>query len=142
MIVAVLGGTGLQGRAALVDLTRSEGVEKVLCADAVLSDDLGRLERFIDRSKIEMVKMDGSSKQDIARVLKRGADAALDLLPVQLMPLAFEAAIEARVPLVSTNYAHTLKHLHESALAAGIALMPECGLDPGIDLVPRCARVR
>jgi len=135
MIVAVLGGTGLQGRAALVDLTRSKGIEKVLCADAVLSDDLGKLEKFIDRSKVEMVKMDGSSKRDIVRVLKRGADVAIDLLPIQFMPLAFEAAIEARVPLVSTNYAHTLRQMHEPALAAGIALMPECGLDPGIDLV-------
>jgi saccharopine dehydrogenase-like NADP-dependent oxidoreductase len=135
MIVAVLGGMGLQGRAALVDLTRSKGVEKVLCADAVQSDDLGKLESFIDRRKIEMVQADGSSKRDIVRVLKKGADVAIDLLPIQLMPLAFEAAIEARVPLVSTNYAHTLKHLHEPTLAAGIALMPECGLDPGIDLV-------
>jgi saccharopine dehydrogenase-like NADP-dependent oxidoreductase len=135
MIVAVLGGTGLQGRAALVDLNRSKGVEKILCADAVLSDDLGKIERSIDRGKVERVQMDGSSKQDIVRVLKKGADVAIDLLPVQLMPLAFEAAIEAGVPLVSTNYAHTLKHLHKPALAAGIALMPECGLDPGIDLV-------
>ena len=135
MIVAVLGGMGLQGRAALLDLTRSKGVDKVLCADMVQSGDLGKLERFIDRSKVEMVRMDGSSKGEIVRVLKGGADVAIDLLPVQLMPLAFEAAIEAGVPLVSTNYAHTLKHLHEPALAAGIALMPECGLDPGIDLV-------
>jgi lysine 6-dehydrogenase len=135
MIVAVLGGMGLQGRAALLDLTLSKGVEKVFCADVVQSDDLGKLERFIDRRKIEMVQMDGSSKQDIVRVLKKGADVAIDLLPIQFMPLAFEAAIEARVHLVSTNYAHTMRHLHEPALAAGIGLMPECGLDPGIDLV-------
>jgi len=126
---------GLQGRAALLDLTRSKGVEKVLCADVVQGDDLGKLERFIDRRKIERVQMDGSSKRDIVRVLKKGADVAIDLLPIQFMPLAFEAAIEARVPLVSTNYAHTMRHLHEPALAAGIGLMPECGLDPGIDLV-------
>jgi saccharopine dehydrogenase-like NADP-dependent oxidoreductase len=135
MIVAVLGGMGLQGRAALLDLTRSKGVEKVLCADVVQGDDLGKLERFIDRRKIERVQVDGSSKRDIVRVLKKGADVAIDLLPIQFMPLAFEAAIEARVPLVSTNYAHTMRHLHEPALAAGIGLMPECGLDPGIDLV-------
>ena len=135
MIVAVLGGLGLQGRAALLDLTRSKEVKKVLCADVVQSDALGKLERFIDRRKIERVQMDGSSKRDIVRVLKKGADVAIDLLPIQFMPLAFEAAIEARVPLVSTNYAHTMRHLHEPALAAGIGLMPECGLDPGIDLV-------
>jgi lysine 6-dehydrogenase len=143
VIVAVLGGLGLQGRAALLDLTRSEGVEKVICADAVPGGDLGKLERFIDRGKLEMIEMDGSSTRDIVRVLKRGADVAVDLLPIQLMPVAFEAAVEARVPLVSTNYAHTLRYMHEPALAAGVALMPECGLDPGIDLVicGRAARV-
>jgi saccharopine dehydrogenase-like NADP-dependent oxidoreductase len=135
MIVAVLGGMGLQGKAALVDLTRSEGVEKILCADAAVSDDLGKIEKFIDRGKVEMIKMDGSSKADIVRVLNKGADVAIDLLPIQFMPLAFEASIEAGVHLVSTNYAHTLKHLHKPAFAAGVALMPECGLDPGIDLV-------
>jgi saccharopine dehydrogenase-like NADP-dependent oxidoreductase len=79
--------------------------------------------------------MDASASRNIVEVLQRGVDVAIDLLPIQFMPLAFEAAIEARVPLVSTNYAHTLHHLHQPALAAGIALMPECGLDPGIDLV-------
>jgi len=135
MIVAVLGSMGLQGRAAVLDLARSKGVEKVLCADAIQSDDLGKLARFIDMGKVERVKMDASSARNIVRVLKRGADVAIDLLPIRFMPLAFEAATEARVPLVSTNYAHTLRHLHEPALAAGVALMPECGLDPGIDLV-------
>ncbi len=134
MIIAVLGGMGLQGKAALLDLTRSKKVEKVLCADRV-QEDLGKLSRFIDMGKVEMVEMDASSTRDIVRVLKREVDVAIDLLPIQFMPLAFDAAIEARVPLVSTNYAHTLHHLHEPALAAGIALMPECGLDPGIDLV-------
>jgi saccharopine dehydrogenase-like NADP-dependent oxidoreductase len=135
MIVAVLGGMGLQGKAAVLDLTRSTEVEKVFCADAVQRDDFGKIERFIDRGKVERIGMDASSRQDIVRVLKKGADVAIDLLPIQLMPLAFEAAIEAGVHLVSTNYAHTLKHLHKPALAAGVALMPECGLDPGIDLV-------
>ena len=44
-------------------------------------------------------------------------------------------AIDAKVPLVSTNYAHPLRKLHQQAVDAGVSLMPECGLDPGIDLV-------
>jgi len=51
------------------------------------------------------------------------------------MANAFEAALETRVPLVSTNYGKPIQHLHEPAKAAGVSLMPECGLDPGIDLV-------
>ena len=51
------------------------------------------------------------------------------------MPAAFDAAVAARVPLVSTNYAKDLRHLDAPARERGITLMPECGLDPGIDLV-------
>jgi lysine 6-dehydrogenase len=134
MIVAVLGGMGLQGRAAVADLCRSKAVEKVLCADAVLRDP-GRLATLPGWEKVETVKMDASSARNVAGVLERGADVGIDLLPIGFMPTAFQAAIDTRVPLVSTNYAHTVRHLHEPAVAAGVALMPECGLDPGIDLV-------
>ncbi|HEX9911079.1 MAG TPA: hypothetical protein VGA86_09345, partial [Desulfatiglandales bacterium] len=63
MIVAVLGGMGLQGKAALLDLTRSEGVEKVVCADANQKD-LGKLATFIDMGKVERVEMDASSARN------------------------------------------------------------------------------
>ena len=36
--------------------------------------------------------------------------------------------------LLGTNYAHPIAPLHESAQRAGMAILPECGLDPGIDL--------
>ena len=65
----------------------------------------------------------------------KDVDVAIDLLPLPLMINAFEAALEARVPLVSTNYGAPIRRLHQAAAAAGVALMPECGLDPGIDLI-------
>jgi lysine 6-dehydrogenase len=51
------------------------------------------------------------------------------------MPKVYEAAVEAGVGLVGTSYGHTIRHLHDRAVNAGVSLMPECGLDPGIDLV-------
>jgi lysine 6-dehydrogenase len=88
-----------------------------------------------DTSKITPIALDASSKPALIRLLRSGIDAAIDLLPLPLMVNAFEAAIEARVPLVSTNYGGAVRHLNGPAQAAGIGLMPECGLDPGIDLV-------
>jgi saccharopine dehydrogenase-like NADP-dependent oxidoreductase len=134
MKVLVLGGLGLQGKAALLDLARSEDVEEVVCAD-VVSTGLESLARFADLSKVRMAQVDASSKPEVVSLLRQGVDAAIDLLPLPLMRTAFEAAIEVGVPLVSTNYAKTLRDLDSRAAAAGVSLMPECGLDPGIDLV-------
>jgi saccharopine dehydrogenase-like NADP-dependent oxidoreductase len=134
MKVVVLGGLGLQGKAALLDLARSDGVKEVLCAD-VETTGLEKLACIADLSRIRVVRTDASSKATLVSLLRQGVDAAIDLLPFPLMRTAFEAAIEAGVPLVSTNYAETLRDLDGRAVEAGVCLMPECGLDPGIDLV-------
>jgi lysine 6-dehydrogenase len=134
MKIAVLGGMGSQGRAALLDLARCDEVEEIISAD-LSSDALDKLRPFADVNKITPVKVDASSKKALAQLLGDNVDAAIDLLPLHFMPNAFEAAIEVGVHLVSTNYAYGLAHLHEKAVQAGVSIMPECGLDPGIDLV-------
>lgn len=134
MKIAVLGGLGSQGRGALLDLVSSAAVDEIICADANL-DGWDRFAATVDTTKLSAVKIDASSKESLVELLGQNVDAAIDLLPLKFMLNAFEAAIAAKVPLVSTNYAQPLRHLHQQAVDAGIALMPECGLDPGIDLV-------
>jgi len=134
MKVAVLGGMGLQGKAALADLARSKDVTEIICAD-LEPNVLGKMADFLDVGRVTPVKIDASSKDSLVSVLRQDVDVAIDLLPLPLMPNAFEAAIEAGVALVSTNYANTIQHLHDRAVEAGVSLMPECGLDPGIDLI-------
>ena len=134
MKVAVLGGMGLQGKAALADLARSKDVTEIICAD-LEPNALGKMADFLDVGRVTPVKIDASSKDSLVSVLRQDVDVAIDLLPFPLMPNAFDAAIEAGVDLVSTNYANTVRHLHDRAVEAGVSLMPECGLDPGIDLI-------
>ena len=134
MKIAVLGGLGLQGKAALADLSKSEAVEEVICADVNL-DAWEKLKGIIDTKKVSPLKVNASSKDALAFLLRQDVDVVIDLLPVGLMPIAFEAAIEAGVPLVGTNYGHSVRHLNRRAVTAGVSLMPECGLDPGIDLI-------
>ena len=57
------------------------------------------------------------------------------MLPRQFLETVCRAAIRNGVSVVNTNYAYPIAHLNESAKEAGVAIMPECGLDPGIDLV-------
>jgi saccharopine dehydrogenase-like NADP-dependent oxidoreductase len=125
---------GLQGRAAIADLARSKDVQDVVCVD-IDSQGAEKLARIADMRRVHMESADMSSKSAILALLRQGFDVAIDLLPFPLMRNAFEAAIEAGVPLVSTNYAKTVRDLHGRAAEAGVSIMPECGLDPGIDLV-------
>ena len=134
MKIVVFGGLGSQGRGALLDLSQSAAVDEIICADANLEGWVD-FAAAVDIAKISPVKIDASAKDSLVALLKQNVDAAIDLLPLKFMVNAFEAAIEAQVPLVSTNYAHPLRHLHQRAVEAGIGLMPECGFDPGIDLV-------
>lgn len=134
MKIAVLGGLGMQGKAALLDLSRSAAVTEILCVDSSLRE-WEALSAIVETSKITPVALDASSRPALAALLAQGVDAAIDLLPLPLMATACEAAIDASVPLVSTNYARHVRHLETRAREAGARLLPECGLDPGIDLI-------
>lgn len=134
MKIAVLGGLGIQGKAALADLSNSKIVNEVICADAHL-DEWENISRWIDAKKIHPVKIDAGKRDELTRLLVQEVDVAIDLLPAPLMTNAFEAAVEAGVPMICTNYGPEIRHLHNAAMTADIALIPECGLDPGIDLI-------
>jgi saccharopine dehydrogenase-like NADP-dependent oxidoreductase len=46
-----------------------------------------------------------------------------------------QAAIKTGVGVVNTNFAYSIAELDSQAKNAGVTIMPECGLDPGIDLI-------
>lgn len=133
MKFVVLGGCGIQGRTAIVDLARSPDVETVVCADSDLAN-LKLIKGLIDDSKIEARTIDATDVDQVAALLD-GASAALDLLPRTITEPVCLAAIKAGVSLVNTNYGYPIKDLDGPAKEAGVSLLPESGLDPGIDLI-------
>jgi saccharopine dehydrogenase-like NADP-dependent oxidoreductase len=134
MKIVVLGGLGIQGKAALANLSNSKIVDEVICADSNL-DLWPHISSQVGAKKIQAVKINAGKNGELKRLLSQDVDVAIDLLPAPLMMNAFETAIDVGVPMISTNYGSGIRHLHNAAMAAGIALMPECGLDPGIDLI-------
>jgi len=56
-------------------------------------------------------------------------------LPPQCIRTVAEAAIKIGVHLVNTNYAYDILDLDHAAKEKDISIVPECGLDPGIDLI-------
>ena len=133
MRVLVLGGCGIQGKVAVFDLAGSPNVEEVICADASL-EAIRDIADFIDMHKVRTVTLDAGNPDDLDRLFRQ-ADVAIDLLPRQFIEPVCRAAIRNAVSVVNTNYAYPIANLHEEARKAGVAIMPECGLDPGIDLV-------
>jgi saccharopine dehydrogenase-like NADP-dependent oxidoreductase len=133
MKVLVLGGCGIQGRAALYDLSRNVGVDHVTCAD-IQPERVDTFD-FIDKAKIQIVRIDANDPKALASKMDDKVDVVLDFLPAQITRTVAEAAIKSGVHLVNTNYAYDILELDQAARERGISIIPECGLDPGIDLV-------
>jgi saccharopine dehydrogenase-like NADP-dependent oxidoreductase len=133
MKILVLGGSGTQGRTAIYDLAGDENISRVICAD-ICFDELEKIKPFTDMSKVGTVTVDARNKEALVD-LYRQVDVVIDLLPKDFKQFVNQAALETGVSVVNTNYAYNSEDLDARAKKAGIAIMPECGLDPGIDLV-------
>jgi lysine 6-dehydrogenase len=133
MKVLVLGGCGSQGRAALYDLSRNVSVAHVTCAD--IQPELFHSFDFLDKAKIQIARIDANDSNALASKMDEKFDVILDFLPPQFIRTVAEAAIKSGVHLVNTNYAYDILDLDDAAKEKGISIIPECGLDPGIDLI-------
>lgn len=129
-------GVGLQGQTALDDLAKSDAVEHVVAADM----DIGGLRSLVASrgygQKVSCEPLDASDRESLRRLMSVGPNVAIDLLPVEFITAVAEAAIGQGVHLVNTFYVpKQLRELGARAYANGVAILPEFGMDPGIDLV-------
>ncbi len=69
MKIAVLGGLGLQGRAAVADLVASSGVEEVICVDTA-ADGAARLAGLADLNRVRFVRPKGPAHLMLADVMR------------------------------------------------------------------------
>jgi saccharopine dehydrogenase-like NADP-dependent oxidoreductase len=133
MNVLVLGGCGITGKGALYDLSKNPRVNRIICAD--MDPSCVRSLTYVDQNKIIPEVLNATDRSALTALMKQGVDIVIDLLPSQFIRCVAEAAIEAGVSVINTNYGYDILDLHDAAQTRGIAIMPECGLDPGIDLV-------
>lgn len=129
-------GTGMQGKAALYDLARSEDVTGIVAADADLDALQAHLSEMDYGPKVRMEALDAADPESLARLFARRPDVAIDLLPVPFCDAVAGAAVAHGVHLVNTIYTTpAMRALAAEAQARGVTLLPEFGLDPGIDLL-------
>jgi len=140
-------GCGMQGKAALDDLFHF-----VDNAPIVVVDTQPDLETYLERypgDRITVRKMDITHREKIIEIMS-SASVIVEALPPQFALQTAKWAAETGVSLVSSMYfvnpaesdpdviqknKDELVYIDKAAKERGIVILPEFGLDPGIDLV-------
>lgn len=72
-------------------------------------------------------------KASFLQELVKKADVVVSILPAGLHPIVAKACVNEGVHMVTASYmSNEIKGLHEAAQNAGITILNEVGLDPGI----------
>ena len=140
-------GCGAQGRAVLHDLALGGDDVRVVAADREPS--AGRAVRGYAESRVEARVVDAVDEAAVA-ALMREADVVVEALPGPFaLPMARLAA-HCGVSLVSSMYLRdpqeqdagriaaterAIDELDDAARGNGVVILPEFGLDPGLDLM-------
>jgi lysine 6-dehydrogenase len=127
-------GAGLQGAACAWDLLRSRGVTKVTIAD--LHTD--RLPPFLAATRddrLAVVKLDVNDHPAVRQLMQQH-DAVMSALPYyfngHMAALAVEGDCHFSDLGGNTEIVLEQKKLHDRAKAAGLSIIPDCGLAPGM----------
>jgi len=133
MKIAII-GAGLMGRAALCDAARAEGVEAVgiYDVDKQLAVEMG--ERF-GEGKAVAGRLDAGDEESVAETLS-GYDAAVSCVTYRFNPGLTRAAVKAGCHLVdlggNNDVVKAQLEMDNEAREAGVIVIPDCGLAPGM----------
>jgi len=130
MKVLVL-GSGNIGSTAAGDLAKTMSSCEIVIAD----QDARRAKEVADRigeSNVSWIRLDVVNRGQLLSALK-DCDLAMGFLPGNLGYGLMKGCIEARKDLVDVSFmAENPFRLHQAATGAGITIVPDCGLAPGI----------
>ncbi|MDD5628500.1 MAG: saccharopine dehydrogenase C-terminal domain-containing protein [Elusimicrobia bacterium] len=127
-------GAGMQGRACAFDMLKNPAVTEVLLADSS-APMLTSAKAFLKSPRIKTVRADAG---DAARVksLARGRDALVSAVPYFFNLTLAKAAVAAQVNYVDlggdTGIVRQELALHAQAKKAGVCVLPDNGLGPGM----------
>jgi lysine 6-dehydrogenase len=133
MRVLVL-GAGLQGAACAFDLLRTAGVEEVRLADLAV-DVLPPYLLHAGCGRLVPIRLDARDREAVRRAM-RGCDVALSAVPYYLNASLAAWAVEAGVHFSdlggNAEILAAQRRLDAEARARGVAVVPDCGLAPGL----------
>ncbi len=132
-------GAGRQGVATAYDMVAHGGGARVMLADhdaAIAQQAADRINRLVGREVATWQQVDARDVDAIAATVQ-GLDVFLCGTPFAYIPNATEAAIRAQASMVDYG-GHTPTVLNQlerdaDAKAAGVAIVPDCGMGPGMN---------
>jgi len=132
---ALVFGIGLQGKAVIHDLEHSHAVSEIVAVDV----EAEKAKTYIGArgySKVRVVQLNASDQPALERLIREIRPRVLIcMLPPDFQPALARAATNAGVSYVSSSYTGTLLELDGLAREKGVTILPEMGMDPGIDLI-------
>lgn len=127
-------GAGRMGYGAAWDLIHSDSVESVTVADMDAAK-VDELQKRLCSPKIRTEVLDVSKRAELARLM-RGHSAAISCVVYRLNLMLAEVAIETGVHFCDLGGNNTVVDaelaLDARAKEAGITIIPDCGLAPGM----------
>jgi saccharopine dehydrogenase-like NADP-dependent oxidoreductase len=128
-------GLGLQGKAVIHDLEQGDLVSEIVVADM----DLDAARRYLEHkgyNRSRAVALDATREDQLQNLIASIAPRIIIcMLPADFNYPIARAALTAGCHFVSSSYAGRVTELDAEARAGGITILPEMGMDPGIDLV-------
>jgi len=129
----VLGG-GAQGSACAFDLARGSDADEVVLADLDVSHPRPFLRPLLG-GRLELRSVDAKNTGQVRDAME-GADVVACALPYYFNVEMSRLAIEARAHFCdlggNTELVDEQREMAESAAAAGVSVVPDCGLAPGM----------
>ena len=133
MKIAII-GAGLMGRAALYDAACAVGVTKtgIFDIDNILAGEIGS--KYGNENTV-FGQLDASSEDAVFEILK-DYDSAVSCVTYKYNPGITKAAIRAKCHLVdlggNNDTVRNQLDMNDEAEAAGVIIVPDCGLAPGM----------
>lgn len=127
-------GAGMMGKAAAYFLSKKDDVREIILADIDINRAKDIAEKF-NGGKITPVSFDAGSA-DSVRELMTGCSAAIGATSYEHNLLYAKTAIETHCSFIDLGGNHDVVDeefkLSEEAKKAGITIIPDCGLAPGL----------
>ena len=128
-------GAGLQGSACAYDLLQNPEVEQVTVADMRIDSLPPFLERYRKDERLRLVRVDARNEEEVRGVME-GATACMNALPYYFNLDITRIAVEAGVHYCdlggNTAIVFDQLKLDDKASSAGVSVIPDCGLAPGM----------
>ena len=131
-------GSGRQGTAAAFDLGRFGAAAEIVLADRdleVAEAAAARVNRLVGR-EIARARLLRADDEAGVREAMQGADVALSAVPYYFNVALTKLAIETKTHLVdmggNTDVVREQLAFDDTARAAGVVILPDCGMGPGL----------